>query len=98
MWNNITTKSIPLIQKTRIKKTVTRNHSRISRRNILINPQNRRLRYRFYRTEIKHVTVYGSGIMGSGIAQIAAQAGYEVMIVDIDNNSLLNAKRLLREV
>lgn len=33
--------------------------------------------------EIKNVLVMGSGVMGSGIAQVAAQAGYKVTIEDI---------------
>jgi len=34
--------------------------------------------------DIKHVTVLGGGNMGSGIAQLCAQNGYEVMVVDSD--------------
>jgi len=33
--------------------------------------------------EIKNVLIMGSGVMGSGIAQVAAQAGYKVTIEDI---------------
>jgi 3-hydroxybutyryl-CoA dehydrogenase len=31
--------------------------------------------------EIKKICVLGSGLMGSGIAQISAEAGYEVSIM-----------------
>lgn len=33
--------------------------------------------------EVKRIGVVGAGQMGSGIAQVAAQAGYEVMLVDV---------------
>ena len=33
--------------------------------------------------EIKHVAVVGAGFMGSGIAQVSAQAGYRVTLIDI---------------
>lgn len=33
--------------------------------------------------EIRKISVIGAGIMGSGIAQVAAQAGYEVILRDI---------------
>lgn len=41
---------------------------------------------------IKHVTVIGSGLMGSGIAQVAAQTGHDVTIVDINEGILDKAK------
>ena len=34
--------------------------------------------------EIKKVCVVGAGTMGNGIAQVSAQAGYETMMVDIN--------------
>jgi 3-hydroxybutyryl-CoA dehydrogenase len=34
--------------------------------------------------EIKKVCVLGAGLMGSGIAQVCAQAGYEVTMRDIE--------------
>ncbi|ABO50023.1 3-hydroxyacyl-CoA dehydrogenase [Desulforamulus reducens MI-1] len=33
---------------------------------------------------IKKIAVLGSGTMGSGIAQVAAQSGYEVLLIDVD--------------
>ena len=39
--------------------------------------------------EIKKVGVDGCGIMGSGIAQVSAQSGYQVVVLDI-NDELLN--------
>ncbi len=38
--------------------------------------------------EINRVGVIGAGIMGSGIAQVAATAGYEVLLQDINADSL----------
>jgi 3-hydroxybutyryl-CoA dehydrogenase len=39
--------------------------------------------------EIKKVAVVGCGVMGSGIAQLCAQSGYQVVVSEI-NNELLN--------
>ncbi|XP_023716107.2 hydroxyacyl-coenzyme A dehydrogenase, mitochondrial [Cryptotermes secundus] len=43
-------------------------------------------------TAIKHVTVIGGGIMGSGIAQVAAQSGYQVTLAEINEGALQTAK------
>ncbi|MCP4578508.1 MAG: 3-hydroxyacyl-CoA dehydrogenase family protein [Deltaproteobacteria bacterium] len=42
--------------------------------------------------EIKNVTVIGSGIMGHGIAQVAATAGFQVQLNDISDEFLQHAK------
>ncbi|MCG8403068.1 MAG: 3-hydroxyacyl-CoA dehydrogenase NAD-binding domain-containing protein, partial [Firmicutes bacterium] len=34
---------------------------------------------------VKTVGVIGAGLMGSGIAQVAAASGYQVVLRDIDN-------------
>jgi len=39
--------------------------------------------------EIKKVGVVGCGLMGSGIAQVCAQSGYQVVVSEI-NDGLLN--------
>lgn len=41
---------------------------------------------------IKNVTVIGSGLMGAGIAQVAAQTGHHVTLVDIDATAVNKAK------
>lgn len=41
--------------------------------------------------EVKTIGVVGSGTMGNGIAQIAAQAGYNVIMRDIDERFIQNA-------
>ena len=38
--------------------------------------------------EIKNITVLGSGIMGHGIAQVSAMAGYNVVLRDIEQKFL----------
>ena len=38
--------------------------------------------------EIKKVIVVGSGLMGSGIAQVCAQAGIEVFLNDVSEEAL----------
>ena len=38
--------------------------------------------------EIKKIAVIGAGIMGNGIAQVCAQAGYEVGLRDVDQGFL----------
>jgi len=40
--------------------------------------------------EIKEIGVLGAGIMGSGIAQVAAQSGFSVSMVDIEDDALKN--------
>ncbi|PSN35625.1 Hydroxyacyl-coenzyme A dehydrogenase [Blattella germanica] len=41
---------------------------------------------------IKHVTIIGGGLMGSGIAQVAAQVGNTATIVDLNEASLKKAQ------
>ena len=41
--------------------------------------------------EIKNITVLGSGIMGHGISQVSAMAGYNVVLRDIEQKFLDNA-------
>jgi len=41
---------------------------------------------------IKNITVIGSGLMGAGIAQVAAQTGHQVVLVDIDATAVGKAK------
>jgi 3-hydroxybutyryl-CoA dehydrogenase len=53
--------------------------------------------------DIKKIAVIGGGIMGSGIAQVAASGGYEVLIYDLQQQSLekgLNGikKNLARDI
>lgn len=43
--------------------------------------------------EITNVLVVGGGVMGNGIAQVAAQAGFETTIVDVDEPALDRALR-----
>jgi len=38
--------------------------------------------------KINHVSVIGGGLMGSGIAQVSAQAGYQVTLVDMNDKIL----------
>lgn len=42
---------------------------------------------------MKRVGIIGGGLMGSGIAEVAAKAGFEVVNVDIYPNGLENAKK-----
>lgn len=45
--------------------------------------------------DIKKIGVAGGGTMGSGIAQIFAQNGYEVVVTDIADKYLDNTKRII---
>ncbi len=46
--------------------------------------------------EIKKIFVMGAGLMGSGIAQVSAQAGYSVFLCDIGQDALDRAIRNIR--
>ena len=46
--------------------------------------------------QIKSVAVVGSGFMGGGIAQVAAQAGYSVTLLDIESGRLQQALQVIR--
>lgn len=46
---------------------------------------------------IKHVTVIGGGLMGSGIAQVAAAAGQTVCLVETNDKLLQNAQSRIQE-
>jgi len=49
-------------------------------------------------TEIKRITVLGAGLMGHGIAQVAAQFGrYDVTIRDIEQKFIDNGLNMIRE-
>jgi 3-hydroxybutyryl-CoA dehydrogenase len=41
---------------------------------------------------VKQITVIGSGVMGAGIAQVAAQAGFQVYMFDINDEVLAKAR------
>lgn len=47
--------------------------------------------------EINHMAVIGAGVMGTGIAQIAAQAGIEVMLFDNREGAAASARENLRQ-
>ena len=42
--------------------------------------------------EINRIAIIGSGIMGSGVAQVSAVAGYDVVLQDINDDALARAK------
>lgn len=44
---------------------------------------------------VKHIAVIGSGLMGSGIAHVSAQAGFKVSLYDINQEQLEKAKRTI---
>ena len=46
--------------------------------------------------EIKNVTVLGSGIMGHGISQVSAMAGYNVVLRDIEQRFLDKAMEKIK--
>ena len=48
-------------------------------------------------TEIRSITIVGAGQMGSGIAQVAAVAGYDVLLVDVAPGQLERATVTIQE-
>ena len=47
--------------------------------------------------EIKNVCILGSGLMGSGIAQVCAQAGYSVALYDIEQRFIDNGLKIINK-
>jgi len=47
--------------------------------------------------ELKTISVIGAGAMGRGIAQVSAAAGYNVILQDIYNESLVGAKATIKK-
>ncbi len=47
--------------------------------------------------EIRKVCVLGAGLMGSGIAQVCAQAGYRVTMRDIEQRFIDNGMNMIRK-
>jgi 3-hydroxyacyl-CoA dehydrogenase len=48
-------------------------------------------------SKIKSITVFGSGLMGAGIAQVAAQTGHKVVLVDVSDQILAAAKKRIQD-
>ncbi|KAK2164110.1 hypothetical protein LSH36_68g01035 [Paralvinella palmiformis] len=46
---------------------------------------------------VKHVTVIGGGLMGAGIAQVAAQTGHNVTVVDVSEDVLKKSKDSIKK-
>ena len=44
--------------------------------------------------KIERVAVIGAGTMGAGIAQVVAQAGYSVNMLDVNDSVLANARQV----
>ncbi|HXX80312.1 MAG TPA: 3-hydroxyacyl-CoA dehydrogenase NAD-binding domain-containing protein, partial [Thermodesulfovibrionales bacterium] len=47
--------------------------------------------------EIRTIAVIGAGTMGSGIAQMAAQSGYEVVMKDVKDEYVRNGFTKIKE-
>jgi 3-hydroxybutyryl-CoA dehydrogenase len=47
--------------------------------------------------EVKRICVLGAGLMGSGIAQVAAEAGYDVIMRDIEDRFVQNGFTIIRK-
>ncbi|KAI8585371.1 3-hydroxyacyl-CoA dehydrogenase [Geranomyces variabilis] len=46
-------------------------------------------------TEVKKITVIGSGLMGAGVVQVAAQSGFEVNMVDLKPDFLAKGEKII---
>jgi len=47
--------------------------------------------------QIQNVTIFGSGLMGAGIAQVAAESGHNVTLVDINDKFLEKGKENIQK-
>ncbi|GAA98425.1 uncharacterized protein L969DRAFT_87068 [Mixia osmundae IAM 14324] len=45
--------------------------------------------------DINHMTVFGAGLMGAGIVQVAAQNGIKVVMTDVSDKALENGKKII---
>ncbi|KAJ3299827.1 hypothetical protein HK104_006761 [Borealophlyctis nickersoniae] len=45
--------------------------------------------------DVKNITVIGSGLMGAGIVQVAAQSGYNVTMVDLNQEYLSKGQKII---
>jgi 3-hydroxybutyryl-CoA dehydrogenase len=48
--------------------------------------------------EFTHVGVVGAGVMGIGVAQNFAETGHQVILVDIQEEQLKNAREAVRPI
>ncbi|KAJ9111024.1 hypothetical protein QFC22_006620 [Naganishia vaughanmartiniae] len=46
---------------------------------------------------VKNVTVFGAGLMGAGIAQVAAQNGFKVVLSDVTEGALQNGLQIIQK-
>src|SRR5690606_33996846 len=46
-------------------------------------------------TDVKSVGVIGAGVMGSEVAQVLAQAGFDVVLVDVTTDALDRARQTI---
>ncbi|KAI5449759.1 hypothetical protein NCC49_004049 [Naganishia albida] len=46
---------------------------------------------------VKNITVFGAGLMGSGIAQVAAQNGFKVVLADTADKALANGLSIIQK-
>jgi 3-hydroxybutyryl-CoA dehydrogenase len=47
---------------------------------------------------IERIAVIGSGVMGRGIAYVAAAGGFSVKLFDVQEESLLNARDEINQI
>ena len=47
--------------------------------------------------EIRRVGVVGCGLMGSGIAEVAAKSGFDVIVREVDDEVVENGKSRIRK-
>ncbi|KAG9124910.1 hypothetical protein FRC07_009767 [Ceratobasidium sp. 392] len=46
--------------------------------------------------EVKNITCFGAGLMGAGIAQVAAQTGFKVTLCDVTPQALENGLKIIK--
>ncbi|GBB87271.1 hypothetical protein RclHR1_05040016 [Rhizophagus clarus] len=80
-----------------LRGNLTNNATKISFKTTLLRPL--LLNNNFSTTSpnngIQNITVYGSGLMGAGIVQVAAQNGFKVTMVDIEQKFIDNGKKII---